>query len=125
MGESKRQSTEAPPHSLRDSCVCVCFVFSKPVLQSHSFARDLEVESKDNDRTKEGRERIFFLCHKEGDRKEDSRGKDGGLFRRVVGSMSVTNTSCACAQPFSTVLPDGKDAEGWRAGPHGAAQSSD
>lgn len=70
MGECKRQSTEAPPYSLHYSCVCVWGRFFKPVLYSHSFTRDLGVESKDIDRTKKGRE-IFFLCHNKLDGKED------------------------------------------------------
>lgn len=88
-----------PTHCMILMCECGGGLFFKSVLHSHSFIRDLEVESKDNDRTKEEREIIFFLCHKEG---EDIRGKDGGLFiMRVVGQtrpVRVLSPSQLCSQ---------------------------
>lgn len=63
-------------------CACASLFFT----HTH-FTSDLEVESKDNLRTKEGREGIVW--HKEGDVTSESRGKDRGLFTRGVGSVRL------------------------------------
>ena len=85
MRECKWESTEAPPHSLSDSCVCVCVCgmgFKLFFTDTHSQELHKRWGAKPTTR-----QRIFFLCHKEGKRKEDTRGKDGGLFVRLVGCV--------------------------------------
>lgn len=116
-GECRRESTEAPPRSLR-----VFLVFFQPVLHSHSRSAEIQrwrAKILTGKKKKGGKGNRFASSL----RKERDTNKEKKVEIECLFCTSVLPS--ARAQLCTTVFPDGEDAGRGRGGPPGATKPAD